>query len=284
MPAFDVAPYVAAAVDCVLHQTFADLELVVVDDGSTDATPDVLAAVRDPRVRVVRRPNGGIVAALNTGLDHVRGELVARMDADDLMPPDRLARQVAFLAAHPRVVACGTDYRQFGTRSGVTRMPRSPAACRARLLFGTCIAHGTAMIRADVLRGTGLRYRPEYAYAEDYRFFSDLALSGDLANLPYVGLEYRMHPRQISTAKARAQRAVAVRVMRENLAAAGVTGLPDAALERMVFADGHGAGAALRHLLGVAPGILRVGARAAGAAGVLTAAQLVREQLNAALR
>ncbi|BCB84828.1 glycosyltransferase family A protein [Phytohabitans suffuscus] len=130
MPVYNAADYIAAAIGSVLRQTYQDLELLVVDDGSTDRTEAVVAAITDRRLRVLPRPRGGIVAALNAGIGAARGELLARMDADDIMTPDRLARQVAYLDRRPGVVACGTDYELFGSMSGRVRMPRTPAAER----------------------------------------------------------------------------------------------------------------------------------------------------------
>jgi glycosyltransferase involved in cell wall biosynthesis len=108
----DGAPWVAEAVASVLGQTAGDLELIVIDDGSTDATPELLARVRDARLRVDRRAAAGLTPSLNRGLALARAPLVARLDADDLALPDRLARQGAFLAAHPEVGLLGGGVRE----------------------------------------------------------------------------------------------------------------------------------------------------------------------------
>ncbi|GAB3534343.1 glycosyltransferase family 2 protein [Phytohabitans suffuscus] len=284
MPVYNAADYIAAAIGSVLRQTYQDLELLVVDDGSTDRTEAVVAAITDRRLRVLPRPRGGIVAALNAGIGAARGELLARMDADDIMTPDRLARQVAYLDRRPGVVACGTDYELFGSMSGRVRMPRTPAACRARLLFGTCVAHSSAIIRLDTLRSAGIGYRSEYAYAEDYRLFTELSRHGDLANLPYVGLRYRVGEVQVSAVRQVEQRAVTLRIMRENLAAHGISTVDGDALARMIWLDRRGPAAALSYLYGEAPRLVGVAGRAAGAHGVRTAVRLVRERLNTALR
>jgi glycosyltransferase involved in cell wall biosynthesis len=102
MGVFDGAPWVGAAVASLLEQTLADLEVVVIDDGSTDATPDVLASIRDPRLRIERCARQGLTRALNRALDLARAPLVARLDADDLALPERLARQREYLDAHGR--------------------------------------------------------------------------------------------------------------------------------------------------------------------------------------
>ncbi|WP_433528301.1 glycosyltransferase family 2 protein [Micromonospora sp. CA-263727] len=284
MPVHNAADYVEAAIGSVLRQTYRDLELLVVDDGSTDRTEAVVASITDPRLRVLHRPRAGIVASLNAGLDEARGELLARMDADDVMGPERLARQVAYLDRNPEVVACGTDYELFGAMSGRVRMPRTPAACRARLLFGTCIAHSSAAIRLAALRSAGIRYRPEYGYAEDYRLFTELSQHGDLANLPYVGLRYRVADGQVSATRLAEQRATTLRIMRENLAGCGVSTVDDGTLARMIWLDGRGVGAAWTYLYREAPHLFGVAARAAGLHGARTAVRLIRERLNTALR
>src|SRR6187399_1542665 len=108
MPVYNAERFLDAALQSVLRQTWSTLELLVVDDGSTDDSPRILkrAAARDGRLRVVRQPNGGIASALNLGLEAARGELVARMDADDVMVPSRLEVQSAFMLQNPSVGFC----------------------------------------------------------------------------------------------------------------------------------------------------------------------------------
>ncbi|MEN9935455.1 MAG: hypothetical protein RLZZ387_2034 [Chloroflexota bacterium] len=101
MPTYNYGRFLARAVESVLAQTWGDLELIIVDDGSTDGTPEVAAGLRDPRVRYVRQPNQGPSAARNTGIARARGEYLAFLDADDVWLPEKLARQVALLAARP---------------------------------------------------------------------------------------------------------------------------------------------------------------------------------------
>src|SRR3989442_2227324 len=105
-------PWVRDAVASVLAQTAGDLELIVIDDGSTDTTREILARVRDPRVRVEHQTRAGLTRALNHALALARAPLVARLDADDLALPERLERQLAFLAAHAEVGLLGTGARE----------------------------------------------------------------------------------------------------------------------------------------------------------------------------
>ena len=108
MPAYNYAQFIGAAIESVLGQSWQDWELIIVDDGSTDATPAVIAGFHDPRIRALRRQNGGEAAARNSGLDLARGEYISFLDADDLYLPNALADRVAFLETHPEygVVVC----------------------------------------------------------------------------------------------------------------------------------------------------------------------------------
>ncbi|MGD9695294.1 MAG: glycosyltransferase family 2 protein [Thermoleophilia bacterium] len=284
MPVFNGGRYLADAVTSVLRQTHADLELIAVDDGSTDDTAAVLGRCHDPRVRVVRTEHVGVAAAGNAAIAHARGEYLARHDADDLMAPDRIARQVAYLDAHRSVVACGTDYELFGARAGVVRMPRSAAACRARLAFGTCAAHPTVTIRASALHANGVAYRPGLVAAEDYQLLSDLAEHGEIVNLPFVGCRYRVHPEQISTRRARQVRELTTAIAARNLTRRGAGDVDPASLEPLLWLDRRGARAALAHLTRNGPRLVLLAGRADGAAGVLTALRRLREQANSALR
>lgn len=193
MAVHDGAEYLKEAVASVLGQTFRDFEFLVIDDGSTDATPAVLASFADPRLRVVRQENRGLAAALNRGLYLARGKYVARMDADDVCLPRRLERQVAFMDRHPTVAASGTWVRaRGGGRTQEWRYPTDPAEVRCRLLFHTVLAHPSVILRRDVLAREGLAYDEAFHYAQDYDLWERASRRVDVANLGEVLLEYRV--------------------------------------------------------------------------------------------
>ncbi|MBF4481485.1 Glycosyl transferase family 2 [Rhodococcus rhodochrous J3] len=237
VPAYNAAPYLREALDSILTQDHRDLELLVVDDGSTDDTAQVLAAIDDTRLRVVRQDNTGLVGALNRGLDESRGAFLARMDADDIMPPGRLSAQLRAMSDDPELTVCGTDYELFGAFDGRVRMPRTDSACRQRLLLASCHCGASVMIRSSVLQRSGIRFRPEFAHAEDYRFFTELAAHGRMGNLPIVGYRYRIHPHQVSAVYSDEQRAAHLRIAREYATATGVAALGDADLGRLLWAE-----------------------------------------------
>src|SRR5262245_4807279 len=129
MPVYNGAPFLRAAIDSVLRQSWSDFELLIIDDGSTDGSAAIADgyAAAPPRVRVARVPHRGLVAALNRGLETIDTELIARADADDVSRPDRLSRQVAYLDAHPHIGACGTWMKTLPDGVVCTR-PVSPNA------------------------------------------------------------------------------------------------------------------------------------------------------------
>lgn len=203
MPVRNVAAYVADAVTSILAQRFEDWELIVVDDGSDDGTAAVLANVRDPRVRSVRQPASGITAALNRSIALCQGELIARMDGDDVALPDRLARQVAFLDAHPEVGVLGTGWRELLPNGRVVDVPppvTDDAGLRALLPKRNPFAHPTVVVRRHVGDAVGW-YDERWPVAQDYDLWIRLAAVTRFANLPEPLLLRRLTPGMTSLAR-----------------------------------------------------------------------------------
>lgn len=200
MPVYNNGRYVAEAVQSILAQTFYDFELIAIDDGSTDDSLIVLEryAKLDARLRILSRPNTGICGALNDGLAAARGALIARMDGDDTCAPDRLAKQVAFLNAHPDCVAVGCAVQctdPTGSPTGRQLPPQNDESIDRGLVEGRAdvLVHATLVGRAKVLREIG-GYRPKYDWVEDLDLLLRLAERGRLANLDKVLYQYRRHP------------------------------------------------------------------------------------------
>ena len=203
--------YISESVNSVLSQTFADFELLVIDDGSSDATEAILAEFQkaDPRLKVFKNPGAGLVDALNHGIARASSELIARMDADDVCLPDRLQRQYDYLGVHPEIAAVGTQVRFIDEHGALTdekiRLPESPQTIAEMLLKGCCLRHPTVVIRREALERLG-GYRQELAYAEDYDLWLRMSEHYALANLPETLLLYRVHAAQISEQKEWSQR------------------------------------------------------------------------------
>jgi glycosyltransferase involved in cell wall biosynthesis len=224
IPVHDRARYLGAAIDSVLAQTFTDFELIVADDGSTDGSDAIAAGYADPRVRLLRNgTNLGAPATRNRAIAEARGRYVANLDSDDLMRADRLARQVAFLDAHPDIALLGSDKGRID--SGGRRMrklrrrPTAPAAVAARLLFRCCIAHTSMMARTAVLRDHP--YDTSFPVSQDFDLFTRIAERHAVGNLPEPLVLYRRHATQVSLQHART-RAMQTRIMARQLDRLGV--------------------------------------------------------------
>jgi GT2 family glycosyltransferase len=204
MTTYNGAATIAASVDSVLAQNFADFELVVVDDGSTDATPDILAGYRDPRIRPIKLArNCGIVAARNRGFMVARGSYLAALDHDDLSHPDRLARQSAYLDENPDVVLIGTEVRI--AADGDLTVPDHPTvgdklALHWLLLCDNPLTWSSVMLRTDAVRQLGAFMRPEYEYADDFDLYHRLLAVGGVARLADVLTTYHYHSANASHA------------------------------------------------------------------------------------
>jgi len=223
MPAYNAATTIAAAIRSMLAQSWTNLEMVVVDDGSTDATADIAEALgaRDMRVRCIRQTNKGVAIALNAGLKACSGDYVARMDADDISLPWRIRRQVEFMDAHPDVAASGTAILPFQSRApwiGLpTRMPTDDDGVRTRLLFNPPIMHPTAILRRSIVERDDF-YATSMPQAQDYELWSRLALTQRLSNIPTVCLFYRRSANSISSGRRQEQQERARALRLRNLA------------------------------------------------------------------
>lgn len=225
VPTYNAARHVREALASVLAQDFANFELLVVDDGSTDATAQALQEfAADPRVRLLRNErNMGLIATLHRAYGECRAPLIARMDSDDICEPARFRRQVEFLRAHPEVDIVGGAIRFFGNVApNVFRFPLTHEAIRPAMLFYCPLAHPALMFRRALVDRGLLRYDDAFKHAEDYHLWSRLLLQARSANLPDVVLDYRLHAQQVSSDSSDKQYQASLRVRRQMLEAAGV--------------------------------------------------------------
>lgn len=183
MPAYNAEKFLLESIGSILDQTFKDFEFLIIDDGSTDGSAEIIRSYSDPRIRFVQNTeNLKLTATLNAGLALARGEYIARMDADDFSLPERLAKQVMFLDTHPAVGIVGVWAQAFGEAHFKIPHPADSERIRAKLLFDTALVHPAVLMRRTFLDSQCLRYAP-LGHFEDYDLWQRAARLFPLANL-----------------------------------------------------------------------------------------------------
>jgi glycosyltransferase involved in cell wall biosynthesis len=209
LAAHDAQAYLEAAVGSAFRQTMRDLELLVVDDASTDETAAILAGITDPRLVVLRNERrSGLAESLNRGLDAARGRWIARLDADDVALPRRLERQLAAVE-HDSPAILGSAVADIDERGDVLRVhtvPRSDAEVRWHALFSSPFYHPTVLLDRELLERHGLRYDTGFGESEDYDLWARMLELGSGRNLAEPLVFYRVHPGQASRKRRELQR------------------------------------------------------------------------------
>ena len=198
MPVHNTAPYLREAMDSMLSQTFADFELIVLNDCSPDNAEEILDTYDDPRiVRYRGEKNVGLSNVLNVGIGMARGKYIARMDSDDISMPNRLQVQVDYLDAHPEIDLVSVGMQLFGAKEEVWIREQNPEKVKINALFHSPVLHASSMWRKASFEKHGLLYRQDMVPAEDYDLWTRALLKGlNLSNLPEVLYKYRLHSTQ----------------------------------------------------------------------------------------
>lgn len=186
--------FLTEAIDSILAQTFKDFEVLILNDSPEDTTLDKLVtAYGDKRIKYFKNEeNRGITATRNRLIDLAEGEYLAVMDHDDVMLPDRFLKQIAYLDAHPEVGVLGSAVR-FIPSGKVRHLPQEDHAIKLALMRVPVMLHPACMIRASVLKETGIRYEARFSPAEDYGLFARLIPHTQFHNLDEVLFCYRRH-------------------------------------------------------------------------------------------
>lgn len=210
LPVYNAEAYVREAVESILAQSFTDFELIIINDGSTDGSGAILRelAALDARIVLVERPNGGLVSALNKGLEIARADLIARMDADDVSMPERFALQHARMVQEPELAVLGSFMRnmdKIGNIIGLDKYLLTPKATARHVERGCPVAHATVIMRREaVLKAGG--YRKAFSHAEDYDLWLRMIdLGYAFASLPQPLYNRRWHGANVSAVHCEAQ-------------------------------------------------------------------------------
>jgi glycosyltransferase involved in cell wall biosynthesis len=197
MPVYNVEKYVGEAIESVLKQTFANFELIIVNDGSTDNTADVARSYTDDRIIFLdNKDNKKKPTRLNDGISIAKGKYIAIMDGDDKSTPDRLQKQYDYMESHPEILACGCQIQRFDGRNEKVSWPTISENIYLGLLFGCCF--NFPLIRKSEYDKHSLSFDPVFL-AEDYLMWIKLANIGEIVALPEVLYLYRTHNNQMSS-------------------------------------------------------------------------------------
>lgn len=199
MPLYNAEKYVKKTIECILNQTYCDFELILIDDWSTDSTMEVVQSIHDARIRIIHNEkNCGIAYSRNHGLIEAKGEYIAIMDDDDLVPDNRFEFEVNYLDEHPEIAVIGGGFRIINENdefvSGVTPTLQNPNYIKAQMMFYCPMYNGATMYRKAIVDEHHLRYRDDCLGMEDYCFWIEYSKYGKMTNVKDAFLYWRQVP------------------------------------------------------------------------------------------
>lgn len=244
LPCYNAERYVESCINSVLNQTYRNLELIIVDDGSTDNTAKIINNFNDNRIKLYRnKANCGITTSLNKALALSRGIYVARIDADDMMHPERVSKQVQFLEdrKNSQIMLVGSHHyviNKDGILVSFKQYPISDQEIRSVYVFQNPFSHPTTMMRAHIVRQIG--YSDQYPHAEDYHLWGQILRQYKVANMPEYLTYYRVHEQNTSKENSKIQRENAASVMHDELDHLGLEPTVEELKVHLALAQGLG--------------------------------------------
>ena len=198
LPVYNAEKYIFDAVQSILNQTYKNFELIIIDDGSTDDSINIISKFNDDRIHIYNNEkNLGLIATLNKGLKLCKGDFIARMDADDISFPTRFDEQIKYFKTHPEVDILGTNYEIFGDAHQISNLPNNLEQIKLELLFHNVICHPAVMMKRQSIKN--MSYNSKYLHNEDWAFWLEGVKNGlTITNLNKVLLKYRQEGQNIS--------------------------------------------------------------------------------------
>ena len=217
LPVYNASEYLTECIDSILAQTYTDFELLVMDDGSTDNSVSIAESYGDERIRVIACEHD-FIQTLNRGIEESQGKYIARIDADDMMMPNRLEKQVERMENNPSVTVCSSAAQAFGLAEEVVGFGNGKIPHPLPLfLLGNPIIHPSVMIRKDFLTKNNLRYK-HYPYAEDYKLWTEIGMAGGVFDvIPTPLIKYRISENQVTNKHRDEQEQTAIAIRQEIL-------------------------------------------------------------------
>ncbi len=199
MPVYNGQDFLKEAIESILNQTYVYLEVLIINDGSIDASEEIILSYTDDRIVYLKhKENKGLINTLNSGLSLSKGKYIARMDADDISLPSRIEKQLFFLESNFAVGLVGSAVTVFGDRDEFVVYPRENEDLQLASLFYNPFCHPSVMIRKQIIDDNKLSFKKEYLHAEEYKLWTEFLVVTKCHNLQDNLLMYRSHPSQIS--------------------------------------------------------------------------------------
>lgn len=199
MSVYNGEKYLREAIESILRQTFSDFEFLIINDGSTDATEQIILSYSDERICYLKNEsNLKLIASLNKGIALAKGKYIARMDTDDIALPERLHKQFNFMEQHTEVALCGTGCQIFGEENKTVKYSATHNEIMAKMLYQCHFIHPTIIMRKSMIDTFTVKFDTHFIHAEDYDFFTRVGEKFKLANIQEVLLQYRIHSQNIS--------------------------------------------------------------------------------------
>lgn len=220
IPVFNAEAFVENALRSVCKQTYKNLEVIVIDDGSTDSSRDIIESFDDERVHLFSRENRGLIATLNEGIDRSNGDFIARMDADDICLETRFEKQLKYLLDNPNTGAVFSGIELINEKSetiSIRRSKKTRCIEPVELLFGCPVCHPTAMFNLAKLEKSEISYDYDYHLAEDFELWTRIISKTKIGLLNDVLFKYRIHPNSVTSKNGLKQREIAVKALSQNL-------------------------------------------------------------------
>lgn len=193
IPVFNCEKYICECLDSIVNQTYKNLDILIIDDGSTDKTVQIIESYKDKRIRLIKNnKNKGIPYTRNLGIKESRGKYIALMDADDISNNNRIEKQVNFLESNLNVDVVTSNYRMFNDKiSKKVILNKNIEEIKISLIFLCSLCNPSSMIRVDSMKNLNINYNKNCFIAQDYELWTQFARKGNIFNLEDVLLNYR---------------------------------------------------------------------------------------------
>ncbi|MDX2173404.1 MAG: glycosyltransferase [Bacteroidota bacterium] len=200
LPVYNAQDYIKESIDSILNQTYKNFEFIIINDGSTDKSEEIILSFNDSRIKYFSQKNIGLAGTLNVGLNFATGIYIARQDQDDISHKDRLEKQIDYLEKNPSILLLGTRAKIFSNSQQDLRFHNHathPAELKFDLLFDNPFVHSSVMFKKEIINEIG-NYNTDKSFFEDYELWSRFSAKGSVANLKNVLVDYRHHEQGLS--------------------------------------------------------------------------------------